>query len=164
MQMYSRTVLTILQLLASSAMLAQESDHIANLDLLVRLSYQSSGSGGQQVCLAVSRDSQYHIARRGLLGQTTRLQGQMQKEQFEQLAKLLESPEFGKLSGSSGGLIRKDAESFAVEIPLGDHLRADGTGKWMEFTAHRLQWLNPDGEHPFPDSVAKVVDWVEHFR
>jgi hypothetical protein len=27
-----------------------------------------------------------------------------------------------------------------------------------------LQWLNADGESPFPESVAKIVDWLQQFE
>jgi hypothetical protein len=33
-----------------------------------------------------------------------------------------------------------------------------------EDEAQRLQWLNADGENPFPDSVTKVVIWLKHFE
>jgi hypothetical protein len=97
-------------------------------------------------------------------GQTVWLHGKMAKEQFEQLTKLLESADFRALSADHGGLIFQDAETFGAEIPLGDGWRADGTRKWLEHKAWRLQWLNADGESPFPDSVAKIVDWLQLFR
>lgn len=144
---------------------------------MARLSYQSSTvvrrDGMRQVCLAVSLDGKYRIVRSNEDGQMTRLQGTMPKEQVQQLQKLLNSSEFRSLSGHHGpqkddwgnpGLIRGDAESFAAEIPLGDRWRADGTGKWMEHESRRVQWLNADDESPFPDSVAKIVDWLERFQ
>jgi len=70
---------------------------------------------------------------------------------FEQLNSLLGSPDFRVLSGGHGGLIRRDSKSFAAEIPkAGD-------------SAQKLQWLDADGENPFPGSVANVVDWLKHF-
>jgi hypothetical protein len=61
-------------------------------------------------------------------------------------------------------LIRQDAESFAAEIPGAARDHADGTRQWIERDAWRLQWLNADGESPFPVSVAKVVDWLQQFQ
>jgi hypothetical protein len=79
------------------------------------------------------------------------LRGKISDRQFKQLGKLLSDSDFRALSGSHGGLIRQRAESFGAEV-VGE----DGT--------QRLQWLNADGENPFPDSVGKVVDWLEHFE
>jgi hypothetical protein len=61
-------------------------------------------------------------------------------------------------------LIREESQSFAVEIPFGDRLHGDGARRWIEHEAWRLQWLNPNGERPFPSSVSKVVDWLQHFQ
>jgi hypothetical protein len=33
-----------------------------------------------------------------------------------------------------------------------------------EQEAGRLQWLNADGESPFPASVSKRVDWLQRFQ
>ncbi len=30
--------------------------------------------------------------------------------------------------------------------------------------ARRLQWLNGDGENPFPAPISKVVEWMKHFE
>jgi len=97
-------------------------------------------------------------------GQTQWLHGKMPKGQFRQFATLLGSAEFRNLSGDHAGLIRQDSERFAAEIPLGVRLRADGTRKWLEHEAWRLQLVNADGETPFPASVSKVIDWIQRFQ
>jgi hypothetical protein len=97
-------------------------------------------------------------------GQTQRLHGKMPKEELGQLSKLLGAADFRSLSGEHGGLIRQKAERFAAEIPSGARWRADGTRKWLEDEAWRLQWLNADGENPFPASVSKLADWLQHFQ
>jgi hypothetical protein len=89
----------------------------------------------------------------------------MPKEEFSQLSKLLGASEFRNLSGDHGGLILQESESFAAEIPLGDRGREDGARGWPEHeAAWRLQWLNADGESPFPASVSKLVDWLQSFQ
>jgi len=98
-------------------------------------------------------------------GEMQRLQGKMPKEQFEQLKTLLGSAEFRALSGNHGGLIRQDAESFAAEIPSTPRKHADGFDvRSADLPAQRVQWLNGDGESPFPEPMAKVVDWLKHFE
>jgi hypothetical protein len=97
-------------------------------------------------------------------GQTQRLHGKMPKEEFRQLNKLLEAAEFRSLSGDHGGLIRQESERFVAEIPFGDRWREDGARKWLEHEAWRLQWLNADGESPFPASVSTLVDWLKRFQ
>lgn len=167
MHSHSKTLLTVSFLLISFGMWAQETNHDDSA-LLARLSYERSGvvqaDEVRHVCVAVTRDGEYRIVRSRPVGPTSRLHGTMSKEQLQQLTKLLESAEFRALSGDHGGLIRQDAESFRAEIPgpMRDH--ADGTRQWIERDVWRLQWLNADGESPFPGSVAKVVDWLRQFQ
>ncbi len=168
MRSHRKMLLTVSFLLVPLGMSAQETGHHDSA-LLARLSYERSGvvvqaDGVRHVCVAVTRDGEYRIVRTGPLGLTDRLHGKMLKEQLQQLTKLLASPEFRAVSGDHSGLIRQDAESFAAEIPgpVRDH--ADATRQWMERDAWRLQWLNADGESPFPVSVAKVVDWLQQFQ
>jgi hypothetical protein len=84
------------------------------------------------------------------------LQGTMSAEQLQQLQSLLESSDFRTLSGKHGALIRESAETFAAEIPKAGEEVVDGT--------FLVEWLNADGESPFPASVTKVVDWLNHFK
>ena len=166
----TKILLSISFLLISLGMWAQESDHANDSDLLARLSYANSAvvqSGAVlHVCVAVTRDGDYRIVRSTDDGQTLRLRGKMPPEQFQQLTKLLGEAEFRALSGHHGGLlIRQDVESFSAEIPVPMRAHADGTPRlWMEREVWRLQWLNADGESPFPGSVAKVVDWLQRFQ
>ena len=169
MHSHTKAALTVSFLLISFGMLAQETDHRNDSALLAKLSYARSGvvvqaDGVRHVCVAVTRDGEYRIVRSGNLGQTVRLHGKMPKEQLEQLTKLLASPEFRVVPGDHCGLIREDAESFGAEIPGSVRGRADGTRQLTERDAWHLQWLNADGENPFPGSVAKVVDWLQHFQ
>jgi hypothetical protein len=155
MRPYAKSFLTTGVLLISVGLWAQEVYHADDTDLLARLSYDHSaivhGEDVRQVCIAVSRAGEYRIMRSLTTGETQRLQGKVRQEQLQQLKTLLKSTELKALSANHGGLIRQDSESFAAEIP-----RKDG--------AQRLQWLNADGESPFPAPVAKVVDWLKHFE
>jgi hypothetical protein len=166
---YPKMLLTIaILMVAASISVAQEPYHSADPDVIARLSYDNSGviqqGNVQHVCVAVSRDGEYRIVRTRDEGRTERLHGKMPKEEFSELSKLLASPEFRRLSGNHSGLIRQEAQSFAAQIPIGDRLRVDGTVESVEHDAWRLQWLNADGENPFPASVSKVVDWLQRFQ
>lgn len=155
-------------LVATTGLVAQERSHLPDPDLLARLSYDNSGAvqngNVRHVCIAVSRDGEYRIVRSLDHGQSQRLHGTMAKEEFDQLAKLLDSAQLRKLSGDHGGLVRQQAERFAAEIPLGDRSRADGAQEGLGQKAWRLQWLSGDGENPFPVSISKVVDWIKRFE
>lgn len=166
MHLYPKTLLTAAILLVASCSIAQERYRSPDPDLMARLSYDDSGVVRvRHVCVAVSRDGDYRIVRSLDDGQTQRLHGKMPNEEFRQLTKLLGAAEFRNLSGDHGGLIRQDAESFAAEIPsLRDGWHQDEAGNWVEHEAWRLQWLNPDGESPFPAAVSKLVDWLQGFQ
>ena len=117
------------------------------------------------VCFAVSRNADYRIIRSSDAGHTERLDGKLPKEEFGQVSNLQEAPDFRNLSGNGGGLIRQDAETFAAEIAVRGRWHDDGYGtKWLEPQTRRLQWLNADGETPFPTPVVKVVDWLKKFE
>jgi hypothetical protein len=167
MNLCAKTLLATAVLLVASSSIAQEPYHSPDPDLMARLSYDNSGvvrGNARHVCVAVSRDGDYRIVRSLDNGNTQRLHGKMPKEEFRQLTALLEAADFRNLSGDHGGLVRREAESFAAEIPLGDRWREDGARKWFEHEAWRLQWLNADGESPFPASVSKLVDWLQRFQ
>lgn len=155
MRLYAKSYLAAVVVLISVGLWAQEVYHADDTDLLARLSYDSSpvvhGEDVRQVCIAVSRDGAYRITRSLTTGEMQRMKGKVPQEQLQQLRTLLKSAEFRALPASHGGLIRQDSESFAAEIPRKDR-------------AQRLQWLNADGESPFPAPLAKVVDWLKHFE
>ncbi len=172
----TRTLLTVSFLLISFGMWAQETSHVVDADLLARLSYENSrvvsppeDKGlitpyAQHVCVAVTRDGEYRIVRSLVHGETQRLCGKMPKDQLQQLTELLGAAEFRALSGDHVGMIRKDAEVFAAEIPGPMREHVDGARQSMDRDVWRLQWVNADGENPFPGSVAKVVEWLQHFE
>jgi hypothetical protein len=147
-------------------------------DLLARLSYNSSAvvqrDGVSQVCVAISRGGEYRMIRLTNNRPVERVHGTLSKEQFDKVSKLLESPKFRALSPNRSGLIRQDAESFAAELPVASMPQPDEpTSKERQLhiivpeempQARRIQWLNPDGEDPFPDSVEKIVTWMQTFQ
>lgn len=158
---YTKSFLAAVVILTSVGLYAQEASHPENADFLARLSYDSSATGGgmkvQRICVAVSVGGDYRIVRLLDSGLTQRLQGKIPPEQFQQLRSALLSAEFRRLSGSHSGLIRQESESFAAEVPVpGWHGGVDKT--------QRLQWLNADGDNPFPSSVARVINWLENFE
>jgi hypothetical protein len=164
----TRMLLTVSFLLISFGMWAQEMSHPVDTDLLVRLSYESSRvvstPEARHVCVAVTRDGEYRIVRSMVDGEMQRLHGKMPKEQLQQLTELLGAAEFRALSGDHVGVIRQDAEVFTAEIPGPVREHVDGSRQWTGRDVWRLQWLNADGESPFPGSVVKVVDWLRHFE
>ncbi|HET6178507.1 MAG TPA: hypothetical protein VFE61_16365 [Candidatus Sulfotelmatobacter sp.] len=142
--------------LVAASLWAQETYHAQDADLLARLSYHGPSTAKgvlfRQVCVAVSRDGEYRMVRSLNDGQMQRMEGKMPKEQLQKLSELLASAEFRSLSGDHSGLIRQMSESFGAEIPHGQK------------RPQRVQWLNADGESPFPDSVGKVVEWLTQFE
>jgi hypothetical protein len=154
----AKWLLTAVVVLVSSALWAQEVYHSPDPELMARLSYDSPatahGQGLLHVCVAVSRDGDYRIVRLLNTGLTERLHGKMPQEQLQQLKSLLESAAFRILSGSHGGLVRQNSESFGAEVlsqPQGEN------------RTQRLHWLNVDGESPFPRPVTRIVNWLTRF-
>ena len=155
-------------LMVASVSIAQEPYHAPDPDVMARLSYDDSGvvirpGNVHHVCIAVSRDGEYRIVRSTGLGPTERRHGTMPKEEFNQLSELLRAPEFRNLSGYHGGIVRQEAQTFGVEIPLRDRAQVDRSQQWPE-TAWHLQWMNGDGRNPFPASISRVVDWIRRFQ
>ena len=163
----SQMVLTTALLLAASSSIAQELNRSSESDLMARLFYDNSGPVQQgnvhRMCIAVSRDGEYRMIRSLDDGHAQLLHGKMPKEELGQLSKLIRAPEFRNLS-SHAGLLRQEAETFVAEIPVGDQSRVERAQEWPEHDAWRLQWLNGDGENPFPASVSKLVDWLQGFQ
>lgn len=168
MHPFRRILFTAAVFLAASCAVGQEFYHPPDPDLMARLSYDNSGAielgTVRHMCLAVSRDGEYRILRSLNSGSTERLHGKMSKEELAELSKLLGATEFRNLSGSHGGLIRQDAQTFSAEIPVGDHSDARQPQELPPHDAWRFQWLNGDGQNPFPASVSKVVDWLQRFQ
>jgi hypothetical protein len=160
MRFYSHAFLMGILVLASIGLKAQTIEHSADSDLLGRFSYNDSPSilmtnGVRNLCLTVSDDGEYRIMRSVNSDsgpQLVRLHGKMPKEALEQLKALLAASDFLSLPRMHGGLIRGGSERFEAELPRS----ANGS--------LRVQWLNADGESPFPPAAAKVVDWLKHFE
>jgi len=172
-----KTILIAMILLVASISLAQEGTLSAEDAILARLSYDNSGfpqpGSVTHVCFAVSKDGDYRIVRllepvKMHLGDdgVQRLRGNLPKEEFHQLSNLLEAADFHNLSGNRWpGVIRQEAETFVAEIAVNGQWRDDGHGtRWLEPESWRRQWLNADGEAPFPSPVAKVVEWLKKFE
>jgi hypothetical protein len=168
MHLSPKALLVAAILLVIPASLAQETHDSDHPEVMARLSYDYSGVAPQgkvqHLCFAVSHDGDYRIVRLSPLGHSERLHGKMTTEQFRELTTLLEAADFRSLSGYHGGMLRQQAEGFAAEIPLRGRLRLDEDPKPLAPEAWRLQWLNPDGESPFPSSVSKLIDWLRRFQ
>jgi hypothetical protein len=164
----SKTLLMAAILLVASASIAQEVPPSADSNLMARLSYDNPRvalpGDVRRVCIAVSRDGDYRMLQVLAIGLTQRRQGKIPKEEFLQLSTLLGAADFRNLTNHGSPLLREEAERFRAEIPLGDRWRVEGDVKRLEHKGWRLQWLNTDGESPFPPSVSKLLDWLQHFQ
>ncbi|MGB8062033.1 MAG: hypothetical protein WCF26_09075 [Candidatus Sulfotelmatobacter sp.] len=136
---------------------AQEIYRLHDPDILARLSYNTVTT---QICLAVTLDGAYRMVRstEDTLEGPQRLQGELSRKEFQELDALLDAPGFKVLGSNHAGLIRQNAENFAAEIP------APGSKGEADDRKRRLQWLNADGESPFPASIEKLVSWMKNFQ
>lgn len=170
-----RHLLLIALALWTGPLWAQELYQLESPDVLARLSYGSTLVPGQsirKICISVSQDGTYRMFSwiddvKGPSGS----QGKMSKDQLQELKELVFAPAFRSLSGNHAGMIRDYAENFMAEIspvespatfqpegtPSGPRPSKPVVPRW-------LQWLNGDGESPFPAPMAKVIDWMKSFE
>ena len=122
--------------------------------VLARLSYaggymvdwrEQTGSPG--ICFALYRSGRYRISRLTEAGNES-LQGKLSEDAFDRLTKLLIRLDS---ESSPGGIVQKGAESFIVEIAR------------EQDTIHQV-WVNPDHQRPLPESVMRVVYWLQDFE
>jgi hypothetical protein len=146
-------MLAALAFLSAPAAPAQSKEHTPD-DLIARLSYNStyvwdvSEDRSPQICFAVYRDGYFRISRRSRQVQdgTESLQGTLPPDQLTRFRTLLKN-----LDSQTGvGTIHKASESLTAEVMR--------EGKIVHFL-----WIDPDHERPFPDSVARVVNWLQDF-
>ena len=154
-------LLSLAAILFVSSNLYAQVYHSDNLSLLARLAYNNSAmtqpDTAAHICIAVFSDGGYRILRT-VDGKTKYLQGKLASEKLEQLKNLLVSPQLRDTSENHGGLIRKEAESFGAEISMPGRQSEKGDRTF------RLQWVNGDGDNPFPAAMAKVVNWLQDFE
>jgi hypothetical protein len=141
----------------SAGLSAQEIYRLHDPDTLARLSYNTFTT---QICLAVTLDGSYRILRltEDTLDGPQRLQGKLSKKEFQELEARLNSPGFKSLGNNHAGLIRQNAENFVAEIPV------PGSKGHADDRTRRRQWLNADGESPFPATIEKLVSWMRNFQ
>jgi hypothetical protein len=153
--MLPRTIamLAALAFLNAAAAPAQSKEHSPD-DLVARLSYSStyvwdvSDDHSPQICFALYGDGYFRISRRSRQAQdgTESLQGTLSSDQLTRFRMLLKN-----LDVQAGvGTIHTASESLTAEIMR--------NGKIVHFL-----WIDPDHERPFPDSVARVVNWLQDF-
>jgi hypothetical protein len=154
-QMLPRIIamLAVLTFLNAPPATAQSKDHAPD-DLLARLSYNStyfwdvSEDRSPQICFALYGDGYFRILKRSSRVQdgTESLQGTLPPDQVTRFRTLLKN-----LDSQTGvGTIHKASESLTAEVMR--------DGKIVHFL-----WIDPDHERPFPDSVARVVNWLQDF-
>ena len=133
--------------------------------LLVRMSFASSWlpsgfANSPQICFSVDRSGHYQMRRLTMKGNDEvvdgtphpeLLQGTLPAKELKMLETVLRDPEFRALPKSSGGILRKGAETFVAEVP-----RASG--------AQRVVVTDTDRENPFPPSAQRIVNWLQQFK
>ncbi len=146
--------------------------------LLVRMSFNSTWvadygaeglKGSPQICFSVDRSGHYRMRRltmkvgsepfpgnpdatRSLeVPHVELLQGALSPGELAKLEKLLEDPEFRKLTGPGPRLLLSGAETLVAEVP-----REDGV--------QRVVVSDADGENPFPRSAERIIGWLQHFK
>jgi hypothetical protein len=161
-------------LLASTFVWGQEPEVNRPTSLLVRMSFASSwapsGFGSlPQICFSIDRSGRYEMRRvtiktstEPLQGSpngkvvvrtphTELLQGTLQPSELGKLEKLLEDPEFLKLTVPPASIVRKGAETFVAEVPRGNGVQ-------------RVVMSDADRENPFPHSAKTIVNWLQQFK
>ncbi len=160
MHFYTKMCLLAAVLATSLSLYGQEHYHFSDPDLLARLSFDNNAlqtHGTQHICIEVSKDGSYRMVRRlADPSPMQRLEGTLSQQQVQKLEKLVGASDLKSLSRNHPGVIRQSAETFAAEIPVLDKQVSDGT--------LHLQWLNADGQNPFPAPVSRIVDWLNHFE
>ena len=168
--MRQRTVFAIAVFLAASVVsFAQERAQSPDPDILVRISYASSYA---QICASISQDGNFRIlSLRDSLTNPSLLKGKMGEDQLLHLKKTLAGLEARPLLPNHSNLIRDHAERFAAEIskiefpPKFKLLDAPTTRPTTPpGSPHRVEWLNPDDQNPFPAPIAKLIDWMQGFQ
>jgi hypothetical protein len=144
-------------LLASTLAWGQQPQINGRTSVLVRMSFTSSwvvdygDEGFPQICFSVDRTGHYRMRRLTTKGNTELLQGTLPPKEMRKLEKRLQDPEFRGLARSSGGILRKGAETFVAEVP-----RENGV--------QRVVMSDADNENPFPRSAERIVNWLQHFK
>jgi len=146
--------------------------------LLVRMSFTSTWAadhdpegleGSPQICFSVDGSGHYQMRRLTMkvtgepapgnpdgklfpeTPKTEFLQGTLPGSELAKLKKLLDDPEFVKLSGPAPRLLLQGAETLVAEVPRED---------WMQ----RVVMSDADGKNPFPRSAERIVKWMQHFK
>ena len=163
MRFSKRHVVMASVLLASTLAWGQQPQVNGPTSLLVRMSFASTwvaGFGGfPQICFSVDHTGHYEMRRLTMKGNaeflvgtphTELLQGTLPPSELGKLEKLLEDPEFLKLT-SAPSILRKGAETFVAEVP-----RENGV--------QRIVMSDADRKNPFPRSAERIVNWLQHFK
>lgn len=161
---------TAIFLAASAVCFAQQENQSADPTLLVRVSYASSY--GVQICASISQDGDFRIlSLRDSLTNPVLLKGKMGDYQLLRLKRTLAGLERRPLLPSRADIIRDHAERFAAEI---SRIEFPPKFKLLDAPAsrpatppgspHRVQWLNPDNQNPFPAPIANLIDWMRGFQ
>ena len=147
------TLMVAVAVLCCASSPAQSTKHDQDDSAIARLSYRSGygvdwrqQNDSPRICFALYRNRDYKIFRVTEDGSKS-VHGKLSDDEFVRVVKMLR-----KLGSETnrGGFILRGSESFIAEI-----MRADKTVHFV--------WVDPDHERPFPDSVMKIVNWLQDF-
>lgn len=122
---------------------------------LARLSYRStygidrSEHTSPSICFRVEKNGDYRISRLTERGMES-YEGSLTSDQMSVVNDMLKGLE--RVKQSRGGAVYSGSEGFVAELDVNDE----------EPPAH-VRWINPDHRNPFPESITRVVDWLQSF-
>jgi len=82
-------------------------------------------------------------------GGTEISQGLLSADEVSRVSQMLKS--VAGAEPTTGGWVQRGAERFIAEIQQDDQTR-------------RLRWIDPDHTRPFPESVTRIVNWLQDFK
>lgn len=152
------TFLSAVFVLIASVGLIGQVRQATPIHLIARLSYsntlmEKANDSARQVCVAVYDNGLYQLWRPDLIelkqgspdSLRTVFEGTLTKEQMQQLGSMLRGLNF---KSKGGGLVEEGSESFLAEL-----VNSKDTV--------RLKWVDPDHRQPFPQSVNRIIDWLQ---
>jgi len=124
---------------------------------LARLSYAKTGAvqsgdpqGSPNICFMLEQNGHYRIEKKiTKSGGTEISQGLLSADEVSRVSQLLKN--VASAEPTTGGWVQRGAERFIAEIQQDDQTR-------------RLRWIDPDHTRPFPESVTRIVNWLQDFK
>lgn len=123
---------------------------------LARLSFRSTygvdsryQQGSPSICFMLERDGNYRMARRTSMQGDAEVSGVLSPDDLSQFNEMLSSAE--AIKPTAGGWVQGGSETFIAEIHRDDQ-------------AVHVRWIDPDHTRPFPESIKRIVYWLQDFK